>query len=200
MLFAGTVSVYENNTGELFGPKKFKYPTGVTVDQKSGNLFVCDRGNHLIRKVTPRGEVSTLAGSTAGYNDGNEKSAEFNHPRGIFYDPSSESLLVCDYGNHKLRRVLLNGDVTTLCDISEPRAVTITENQTILVSTDDQIYRVTCSEDQQYTATLLVSVDSRAEKCRFKSLLFGIAVHEASHSCFVTEYNGNTVRKITFKD
>jgi len=83
----------------------------------------------------------------------------------------------------------------------------MTENQTILISTDDQIYRVTCSEDQRYTATLLVgkcgkgeSVDGRAEECSFKGPLLGIAVHEASHSCFVTENYGHTVRKITFKD
>jgi len=190
---SGTVSVYENNAGNLFGPKKFAYPIGVTVDQKRGNLFVCDNNNQLIRQVTPRGEVSTLAGSKSGYKDGNGKSAEFNQPRGIFYEPSSESLLVCDYGNHKLRRVLLNGDVTTLCHISNLRAVTITENQTILISTDDQIYRVTCSKDQQYTATVLVSVDSRGKKC---SLLNGLAVHEASHSCFVTDRNGHTVMKI----
>ena len=56
------------------------------------------------------GEVSTVAGSPhQGYADGNGKDAKFNEPYGIYYDEHSQSLLVCDYSNNKLRRVKLNG-------------------------------------------------------------------------------------------
>jgi len=206
----GTRSVFvgkENKAGNVDGIGSnalFNSPTGLAIDQKSGNLFVSDYLNCTIRKVTPHGEVSTLAGSKEGFKDGNGKSAEFMRLYNMFYDPSSESLLVCD--GDKLRRVLMNGDVTTLCEIYLVCAVVVTDNQTIFVSARYQLYRVTCSESQ-YTAVPLVgkpepkeSVDGRAEECSFKALLFGLAVHEASHSCFVTDYHGHTIRKITFKD
>jgi hypothetical protein len=52
--------------------------------------------------------VTTITGSgKGGLVDGDLKSAQFNYPRGIFFDSIEQSLLVCDYGNHKLRKVLL---------------------------------------------------------------------------------------------
>ena len=59
--------------------------------------------------MATKGEVSTLAGSQAGFTDGNGKAAEFFNPLGICFDENSQSLLVCDRGNNKLRRVQLNG-------------------------------------------------------------------------------------------
>ena len=55
------------------------------------------------------GEVSTLAGSKCGFADGRGHVAKFNGPEGICYDSSDESLVVCDNGNSRLRRVRLNG-------------------------------------------------------------------------------------------
>jgi len=205
LLLSGTVSSYvwsrKNENDGIAANAQF---TGITIDQKSGNIFVCDSRNNLICRVTPRREVSKLAGSKRGLMDGKENVAEFNSPEGIFYDQSSESLLVCDKGNHKLRRVLPSGDVTTLCEIESPEAVIVTKSQTILVSTHYQIHKVTSSDRQQYNATplagkhgILERVNGRVDRCRFAGAL-GLAVHEASHSCFVTEYYGEAVRKITF--
>ena len=57
-----------------------------------------------------KGEVITLAGSSqGGFEDGNGKAAKFNTPRGMWFDDKSQSLLVCDTNNSKLRRVQLNG-------------------------------------------------------------------------------------------
>jgi hypothetical protein len=55
------------------------------------------------------GEVSTLAGSEKGFADGNGHASQFHGPWGICFDEHSQSLLVCDSGNHKIRRVKLNG-------------------------------------------------------------------------------------------
>jgi hypothetical protein len=56
------------------------------------------------------GAVSTIAGSGEyGFSDGTGHAARFNCPIGICYDEYSQSMLVCDYGNNKLRRVQLNG-------------------------------------------------------------------------------------------
>jgi DNA-binding beta-propeller fold protein YncE len=60
------------------------------------------------------GEVTTIAGSgKKGLVDGDLKSAQFKYPRGIFFDSIEQSLLVCDFGNNKLRKVLLHeGKIT----------------------------------------------------------------------------------------
>ena len=113
------------------------------------------------------GEISTLAGSQQGFGDENGKAARFHSPDGICFDESSQSLLVCDSSNNKLRRVQLNGtsspslsppsartpfpfltihagDVSTVCEIEEPTFVAVTANSTILVSTNKNIlYKVT---------------------------------------------------------
>lgn len=89
-------------------------PRGLAVDA-SGSLFVADTYNHLIRKITPYGEVTTIAGSpsVSGYSDGANTSALFNAPHGIAID-SNGNLFVADSGNHVIRRIDLAGNVTTV--------------------------------------------------------------------------------------
>jgi sugar lactone lactonase YvrE len=91
----------------------FRTPGGVAVDL-SGNVFVADQGNHCVRKVTPGGVVSTIAGSGAGaFADGIGAAASFNSPSSLTID-SSGNVLVADTGNHRIRKVSPRGVVTTL--------------------------------------------------------------------------------------
>jgi len=69
---------------------------------------VADRGNNLIRKITPAGVVTTLAGSTIGSVDGTGALAKFNDPRGVAADAAG-NLYVSDYAGHQVRKVLLTG-------------------------------------------------------------------------------------------
>jgi sugar lactone lactonase YvrE len=82
---------------------KFNYPQGVAVDS-SGILYVGDASNNRIRKVTPEGLVSTLAGSTSGYADGAGATAKFNYPQGVAVD-SSGNVYVADASNNRIRKV-----------------------------------------------------------------------------------------------
>jgi prepilin-type N-terminal cleavage/methylation domain-containing protein len=92
---------------------QFSYPDGVTTDS-SGNVFVADFNNNSIRKVTPAGIVSTVAGSgTAGYVNGNGASAQFNQPAAVAVD-SSGNLYVADYVNNRIRKISPAGVVSTL--------------------------------------------------------------------------------------
>ena len=90
-------------------------PMGLAFDA-AGNLYIADAGNHRIRKVTPAGVISTVAGTgTAGYS-GDEGPAEYagiNYPRGLTLDPSG-NLYIADCNNHRIRKVTPGGIITTV--------------------------------------------------------------------------------------
>ena len=117
----GVVTTFAGTGGEgaVDGPAlnaSFRYPSGVAVDS-SGNVYVADAGTNLIRKVTPGGMVSTLAGSgTARFADGTGAAASFNYPTGIAVDLGG-NLYVADARNNLIRKVTRDGVVTTLAGI-----------------------------------------------------------------------------------
>jgi serine/threonine protein kinase, bacterial len=91
----------------------FSTPAGVAVDL-AGNVYVGDTSNERIRRVTPGGTVSTLAGSgTAAFTDGAGATANFNSPYGVAVDAVG-NVYVADQNNHRIRRVTAAGVVTTL--------------------------------------------------------------------------------------
>lgn len=81
---------------------QFNGPQGIARDDK-GNLFVADTGNHRIRKITPAGTVSTIAGGTAGYADGAGGAAQFRAPWDIEVDLASGKLYVSEKDGHRVR-------------------------------------------------------------------------------------------------
>ncbi len=106
---AGTVG-YTDDTGTA---ALFNLPVGITLDA-SGNVWVADTHNHVIRSITPAGVVITVAGSgLAGNADGIVATAYFNLPCGITGLPSG-NFMVADTANHILRIVTPGGTVTTL--------------------------------------------------------------------------------------
>jgi uncharacterized protein YjiK len=84
---------------------RFSQPWGIAADS-AGNLYVADPVNSTIRKVTPAGVVSTLAGwaGVNGNNDGTGSNARFNQPSGLAVD-SADNLYVADTENQTIRKV-----------------------------------------------------------------------------------------------
>jgi kumamolisin len=86
---------------------EFSYPSGVTLDN-SGNLYIADFDNNVIREVTPSGVVTTPYGSTrgrAGTTNGTENSARFNGPNSIAADNVNKLLYVADTNNNLIRKI-----------------------------------------------------------------------------------------------
>lgn len=113
---AGSVAGFQDGTGSN---AKFNLPGGIDIDL-NGNLYVADTGNHCIRKVTPLGVVTRLAGSNAfpGYLDSSGMYARFNSPYGIAVD-NQGYIYVADTGNHCIRKVTSAGVVTTFAGTNE---------------------------------------------------------------------------------
>jgi sugar lactone lactonase YvrE len=100
------------------GSARFNTPAGLAVDA-SGNVFVCDAGNHTIRKITSAGVVTTVAGlaGTSGTTNATGTAARFNSPTGITLD-SAGNLYVADSGNHAIRKITPAGEVTTFAGLA----------------------------------------------------------------------------------
>jgi sugar lactone lactonase YvrE len=123
--FAGVVydhafpqnSSQDGNAGEA----RFFVPEGVAVD-RSGTVYVADRRNSTIRKITPAGVVSTLAGAPreVGSQDGTGSAARFVSPSALTVDADG-NLYVADSSDNTIRKVTPAGVVTTIAGRSAYR-------------------------------------------------------------------------------
>ena len=91
---------------------RFNGPLGIAVDSND-NIIVADFRNARIRRVTPEGKVTTIAGSGSGYVDGTGIFARFNSPAGVAVKPDG-NIVVADYGNNRIRLLTPAGTATTI--------------------------------------------------------------------------------------
>lgn len=113
---AGAVTTFagssQGNTDGTGTGAQFTFPYDIAVDS-SGTAYVTDKSSNRIRKISPTGTVTTLAGgATEGYLDATGSAAQFSDPAGIALDANG-NLYVADCNNHRIRKVSQAGVVTT---------------------------------------------------------------------------------------
>jgi streptogramin lyase len=201
---------------------RFYNPQGVTADL-AGNLYLTDTGNSIIRRVTPEGAVTTLAGfaGRSGSSDGTGSDARFNQPAGIALDAAG-NLYVADAGNHTLRIVKPEGTnwvVTTLAGaagnagsadgvgtvarFNYPRSVTVDQAGNVYVAdTTNNTIRIAAPVADSWVVTTLAgtpgkigSSDGTASMALFNRPS-GVAV-DSSGNAYVVDTGNGTLRVVT---
>ena len=214
---AGVVTTFAGspgNQGSLDGTgsaARFSNPTGTAIDA-SGNLYVADTLNSTIRKITPAGVVTTLAGlaGTFGSANGTGSAASFNYPAGTAVDASGNTY-VADTGNGVIRKVTPAGVVTTVAATSVYNGYSypfyFNRIVGIAIDASGNIYATDaggCSIDKitpSGAATILAggtrggSANGTGSAAGF-NWPTGIAV-DGSGNLYVADSNNATIRKIT---
>jgi streptogramin lyase len=211
---AGTAGSNGSADGTGSGAR-FSYPSDVTVDGL-GNVYVADSANETIRKVTPGGQVTTLAGTAGlvGTADGTGSAARFNGPIGVAVDGSG-NVYVADCDSRTIRKVAAGGLVTTLAGMASdgstdgtgsaakfylPSGVAVDASGSVYVSdyencTIRKIASGGVVTTLAGTAGGIGSSDGLGSAARFRGP-DGIAV-DGSGSVYVADCGNNTIRKIT---
>jgi len=117
---AGTGTPGYSGDSDAATAATLKNPCGVAADSE-GNVYIADTGNHVIRKISPNGNISTIAGTgEAGYagDGGKGTEAKLNYPIGLWLDASG-NLFIADSFNHRIRKLAPDGIITTVAGNGE---------------------------------------------------------------------------------
>ncbi|MFK2823126.1 immunoglobulin-like domain-containing protein [Arcobacter sp. YIC-80] len=214
----GVVTTYggTGQSGSLDGSllnATFNRPQGIAVDSKN-NIFIADQGGHIIRKITPSGDVTTFVGKgVIGDSDGTGTTIAFNNPSSIAID-SNDNLFVADTKNHKIRKITPDGRSSTFAGLgvigssddigiastfNTPYGIDIDSNDNLYVadSSNHKIRKITPSGN---VITLAGSgsagfADGTGSLATFRYP--DKLVVDSDNNIYVGDYNNHSIRKIT---
>jgi sugar lactone lactonase YvrE len=214
-------AAYRSPDGTGVGAR-FQSPTGIAVD-RNGNVFVADSGNNTIRKITPAGIVTTVAGQAGYFSadgsgsngsiDGPGAAARFNNPRGLAIDANG-ILFVADTENHTVRKITPDGTVTTYAGtagkygsidgvgsaarLSYPWAIAVDDRSNVFFTEADAATVRKITPDGRVTtvaglAYVFGSVDALGSAARFERT-FGLAVDRSGNLYVADGTSGGSQR------
>ena len=224
---AGAVSTFAGmagaagSTDATGAAARFNFPIGVATDA-AGNVYVADSGNFTVRKITPAGAVTTLAGTAPGLHgggggsvDGTGAAAYFGRPTGVATD-SAGNVYVADEGGPTIRKITAAGVVTTIAgtvgvrgstdatgtaaQFHDPKGVATDSAGNVYVGDtyNNTIRKITPAgavTTLAGTAGAAGSTDATGAAARFGAPI-GVAADSAGN-VFVADTGNNTIRKIT---
>jgi hypothetical protein len=195
-------------------------PTGVAADS-GGNVYIADAANSRIRKVTPAGVITTVAGNgTPGYNgDGGAATSAEVYPAGVAVD-SGGNLYIADYGNQRIRKVTSAGVISTIAgngaygysgdggaatsaELNSPFSTALDSSGNLYIADygNQRIRKVTPAGMISTVAgngTSGYSGDGGAATSGEINNPFGVAV-DSSGNLYVGDYSNQRVRKVTYE-
>jgi len=223
---SGTISTVAGNGTEGYsgddGPAtsaELASPYGIAVDT-DGNLYVTDTWNNRIRKVTPSGTISTVAGNgTEGYggDGGPATSAQLSGPRGVAVDAGG-NLYIADTDNNRIRKVTPSGTISTVAgngiegysgdtgpatsvQLNDPCGVAVDAGGNLYIADTDnnRIRKVTPSGTISTVAgngTEGYGGDAGPATSAQLASLYGVTV-DAGGNLFIADTDNNRIRKVT---
>jgi len=206
-------------TGAADGPASeatFNFPSGIAIGS-DGSLYVADRNNNKIRKVTVNGSVSTYAGTgTSGPDNGSCTAATFRWPHGVAMDAANNVVYVADFLGDVIRKITstpcqvstLAGDghfgasdgMGTLARFDSPAGLTMDASGNIYIA-DSENHKIRKVTPDGNVITIAGTGAVGKNNGQVMDATFnwpsGIAV-DAEGTLYVTEIENNDIRKITF--
>ena len=212
---SGVVSTYAGSSnfadGQLLAAR-FNSPRGAVI-APNGTIYVTDSTNQLIRSVSPTGVVSTLAGSTQGYADGQGTAAQFNFPSEMAISPNG-TVFVADTSNHRIRAISPSGYVSTVAgtgangfvdgpalnaSFNQPYGLALSPNGTLYVS-ETSGYRIRAISPNGIVSTVAGNTTSGSQDGVGMAARFGFPRSMAlspNGTLFVTDRSNNRIRAIS---
>jgi sugar lactone lactonase YvrE len=194
---------------------QFNHPVGLAIDMND-NIYVADKFNHRIRKITNLGVVTTFAGGAPGNVNGNLITAQFNSLEGIIID-SFGNFFIADTNNNQIKKISTDGQVTTYIgngtqDYVDGIGLAVSLNQPINLTIDsnNNIYFVSKNSNTIRCITPSMNVTTivgdRYDGWGYCQNGLGINAHFSHPTGLISNQTGNiyvadnvtnTIRKIT---
>jgi hypothetical protein len=207
--FAGPAGYESGDVDGVGQQARFYTPVGMAL-APDGSLYVADANNHKIKKITPAGVVTTIAGSTKGFADGPALLAKFVFPLDMVVLDDG-TLVVTDPHDHKIRKISPAGVVSTFvggvegyadgmgtsAKINGPTGITLAPNGTIYFS-DRQNQRIRKISPSGLVTTIAGNgeyafLDGPALQAKF---YFPEGLLYLNDVIYVCDYGSNRIRKI----
>lgn len=214
--YAGTSTYGYSGDGGQANLAQLKGPVGVAIDQ-FGNKYIADSRANVIRKVTPSGIISTVAGNgNAGFSGdgGPAVLAELNYPLGVAVDASG-NLYITDNLNNRIRKISSGGIITTiagdgnaafsgdggdatLASINSPYGVVFHNGDVVFADTYNfRIRKIDNSGTISTIAGLGIPFSTGDGNDALSAAFVPLALcYDAQNSLLLTDYQGNKLRKI----